>query len=174
MAFEVNISSGDSKSSFIGWMDQWNATLPGVSSDEGGTKFAKAIYGTGGAYGGPKFIIKPDRKFVRTNSPSSDLVALGVKKGGGTAITPHNKSEVSKSVKVNAVTSETLTLELQQKATVSIAISQLDGRQVATLSAEHLSSGIHEISLRELNLAQGVFVLRISTGATELNHLFIK
>lgn len=174
MAFETNISSGDSKSSFIGWMDQWSAKLPGVSSDEGGTKFARAIYGTGGSYGGPKFIIKPDRKFVRTNSPEADLLALGVEKGGGTAILTQKGSSFNNALTVKGVTSDVLTLELQKSSSVVISVSLLNGRQVASISRDNLSSGTHEISLREIDLAQGVFILRISTGQTEVNQLLIK
>lgn len=174
LAFEVNISSGNTKQSFIKWLNKWNATISGVAPGEGGTRFATAIYGNGTRYGGPKYIIKPNRKFVRTYNPEADLLALGVKKGNKEAILTKKESTLNSALIVEGVTSEVLTLGLQNNSSVQISISQLNGRQIATINRDNLSAGTHEISLREIDLAHGVFILRISTGTTEVNHLFVK
>lgn len=174
LSFKNNIVLRDSKSSFISWMNNWNAELPGISSDEGGFDFRNAIYGeenTG--YGGLDYIIKPDKTFVlsfniHTNNLIADIEAIISQVG----ITKHPLKN-SEYIKIHTVKQSTLLVSGVKNDEYTISFFNANGRITGELKNTRLNIGDNLIDFSNLNLAKGLYLIRIKSHYANYHNTLI-
>lgn len=172
LIFENNISAGNSKSDFIAWMNDWNAELPGISSDEGGYSLRSAVYGSNPAYGGPKYIIKHDRNFVRSYDLITDLEALGASQTNiqNSQLLPNEFLG-----KITNITKTGFTFFSSKSDNYSFSFYSSNGKLIEKLNKREIKTGNNNIDLSQYNFAKGLYLLKINTsGKSIFNKIIIK
>ena len=159
----VNFS--DSKSAFQSWMDQYNQTCPGVCKDEGGKDFIDAVdYNAGG----PTYMIQPDKSWARTTNygSESDITSEGIEEHVcGTHITHElNTNNISNTISFHKVTKSGFSIDVLKEGVYSVSFYTANGQLKETIAETFLSTGLHNISWKRGELANGVYFVEMKSS----------
>lgn len=158
----LSVNFSNSKSDFRSWISQYNCTHPGVAKEEGGKEFNTIL--SNNNYGGPKYLIKPDKTFVKRPSSSQINSAGGnVQHVCGTSISTDLRKKVKTNVSIINISKNSFTLKTLKNDIYSISFYSANGKLKTTLTKK-LSVGSHQISLKEGALANGVYIVEFKNS----------
>ena len=159
----LSVNFSDSKSAFEGWIDTYDCTHPGVAKEEGGSKFNIELDNNN--YGGPKYLIKPDKTFIKSPTASEIDNAGGNKQHVcTTAITHKSKDHSNSSISFQKITKSNFTVNVLKEDVYSISFFAANGQLKEVIPEKLLSIGSHNISWEKGKIANGVYFVEMRNG----------
>lgn len=159
----LSVNFSDSKSAFASWIDQQNCTHPCVAKEEGGSEFNINLDNNN--YGGPKYLIKPDKTF-KTSPTASEIDDAGgnVQHVCPTDIIHKLKDNINSNISFHNITKSNFTVNVLKEGIYSISFYTANGQLKEVVPETFLSIGSHKITWKSRNLANGVYFVEMKNG----------
>ena len=159
----LSVNFSDSKSAFEGWIDTYDCTHPGVAKEEGGSEFNINLDNDN--YGGPKYLIKPDKTFKTSPTTSEiDDAGVNVQHVCPTAITHKSKGNINSSISFQKITKSNFTVNVLKEGVYSISFYTANGQLKEIVRETFLSIGTHKINWKSSKLGNGVYFVEMRNG----------
>jgi hypothetical protein len=159
----LSVNFSDSKSAFTSWISQQNATHPCVAKEEGGREFNIELENNN--YGGPKYLIKPDKTFKKYPTTSEiDNAGGNVQHVCPTDIIHSTKDKINSSISFQKITKSNFTVNVSKEGVYSISFYTASGQLKEVISERLLSVGSHKVNWEKGKLANGVYFVETKSG----------
>jgi hypothetical protein len=159
----LSVNFSDSKSSFLNWIDQQNCTHPCVAKEEGGSQFNTNLNNQN--YGGPKYLIKPDKTFKKSPTAAEiDNAGGNVQHVCPTAITHKVKNHTKSSIIFQRITKSNFTVTVLKEVGYSFSFYTASGQLKEAIPEKPFSVGTHSITWGKGKIANGVYFVEMKNG----------
>lgn len=159
----LSVNFSDSKSAFEGWIDTYDCTHPGVAKEEGGSEFNTNLDNQN--YGGPQYLIKPDKSFIRNPSTSEiDDAGENEQHACPTPITHELKPKINSTISFQKITRSGFTVAVLKDGVYSICFYSANGQLKEVVPETYLPIGSHKINFKRGKLANGVYFVEMRNG----------